>query len=218
MDSANSEEVNHAKIGCSDRLEKIPPRRKQLKKANMKRSISSKLTKQLHELCEAVKNNPRCSVQEILDKKSSSDSVNDINEQYLEQAARNGHNLGNRMVQEKFQHSSETDCIEAIDGTHIFASLSVDEQIPYMKARCKILQHMPNFKFDKQVAVVAASMTLHSFIRRETIADLEFESYEGKEDYIPDDKESSTNINVDENEASEMGVVCENIARELMLR
>ena len=45
-------------------------------------------------------------------------------------------------------------------------------------------------------------MTLHNFIRRETITDLEFESYEGKEDYIPDDKESATNINVDENEAS----------------
>ncbi|KAH9726501.1 hypothetical protein KPL70_008275 [Citrus sinensis] len=48
----------------------------QLKKANMKRSISSKLTKQLDELCEAVKNKdsyirtnpPGCSVQEVLDK------------------------------------------------------------------------------------------------------------------------------------------------------
>ena len=77
---------------------------------------------------------------------------------------------------------------------------------------------MPNFKFDKQVVVVATSMTLHSFIRREAIADLEFESYEGKEDHSPDDEESSTNINVDENEASEMGVVCENIGREFMLR
>ena len=39
-----------------------------------------------------------------------------------------------------------------------------------------------------------------------------------KEDYIPDDEESSTNINVDENEAIKMGVVRENIARKLMLR
>ena len=77
---------------------------------------------------------------------------------------------------------------------------------------------MPNFKFDKQVTVVTKSMALHNFIRKEAIADLEFESYEGKEDYIPDDEESSTNINVDENEASEMGMVRENIVRELMLR
>ncbi|KDO57126.1 hypothetical protein CISIN_1g047458mg [Citrus sinensis] len=72
VDSANSEEVNHDEIGYSDRLEKIPPRRKQLKKANRKISVSSKLTKQLDELYEAIKNkdsyirtNPLdCSVQE----------------------------------------------------------------------------------------------------------------------------------------------------------
>ncbi|KDO38785.1 hypothetical protein CISIN_1g038263mg, partial [Citrus sinensis] len=57
VDSANFEQVNHDEIGYSDRLEKIPPRRKQLKKANKKRSIASKLTKQLDELCEVVKNN-----------------------------------------------------------------------------------------------------------------------------------------------------------------
>ncbi|KAH9734469.1 hypothetical protein KPL71_017387 [Citrus sinensis] len=66
VDSTNSEEVNHDEIGCSDRLEKIPPRRTQLKK----------LTKQLDEICEAVKNKdsyihidpPSCSVQEVLNK------------------------------------------------------------------------------------------------------------------------------------------------------
>ncbi|GAY56908.1 hypothetical protein WN944_015606 [Citrus x changshan-huyou] len=76
VDSANSEEVNHDEIGCSDRLETIPPRIKKLKKANRKISISSKLTKQLDEFCEAVKNKdsyihtnpPGCSVQEVLDK------------------------------------------------------------------------------------------------------------------------------------------------------
>ncbi|GAY69250.1 hypothetical protein CUMW_270500 [Citrus unshiu] len=76
VDSANSEEVNHDEIECSDRLEKIPPRRKQLKKANRKRSISSNLTKQLDELCEAVKNKdlyihinpPSCSVQKVVNK------------------------------------------------------------------------------------------------------------------------------------------------------
>ena len=76
VDNANSEEVNHDEIEYSDRLEIIPPRRKQLKKANRKRSISSKLTKQLDELCEVVKNKDSyirtdptdCSVQEVIDK------------------------------------------------------------------------------------------------------------------------------------------------------
>ncbi|GAY69251.1 hypothetical protein CUMW_270490 [Citrus unshiu] len=96
VDSANSEEVNHDEIECSDRLEKIPPRRKQLKKANRKRSISSNLTKQLDELCEAVKNKdlyihinpPSCSVQKFVLVfvcyfgliMSSSDSDDDTNE------------------------------------------------------------------------------------------------------------------------------------------
>ena len=71
------------------------------------------------------------------------------------------------------------------------------------------------WKIYKQVAVVGTSMALHNFIKREAIANLKFESYEGKEDYIPDDEESSSNINVDENEASEMGMIRENIAREL---
>ncbi|KDO43947.1 hypothetical protein CISIN_1g048712mg [Citrus sinensis] len=73
VDSSNFEQVNHDEIGYSDCLEKIPQRRKELKKANMKRSIASKLTKQLDELCEAIKNKdsyirtdpPDCSVQEV---------------------------------------------------------------------------------------------------------------------------------------------------------
>ena len=39
-----------------------------------------------------------------------------------------------------------------------------------------------------------------------------------KKDYILDDEESSTNINVDENDTSEMRVVWENIDREFILR
>ena len=106
---------------------------------------------------------------------------------------------------------------ETFNFTHSSLRSVIEHTFGVWKARWKILQHMPNFKFDKQVTIVATLMALHNFIRRETIADLEFESYEGKEDYIPDNEESSTNINVDENEASEIRVVRENIARELML-
>ena len=107
---------------------------------------------------------------------------------------------------------------ETFNFAHSSLHSIIERTFGVWKARWKVLQHMTNFKFDKQVAVVATSMALHNFIRREVNTDLEFESYEGKEDYIPDDEESSINININENEASEMGVVRENIARELMLR
>ena len=82
------------------------------------------------------------------------------------------------------------------------------------KARWKILQHMPNYKFDKQVTIVTASMTLHNFIRREAIADVEFESYAEDEDYMPEDEELYMNLSIYE---SEMTVVRDRIARELVL-
>ncbi|XP_059639633.1 uncharacterized protein LOC132282008 [Cornus florida] len=209
-----------------------------------------------------------------------------------------GHGVGNRMIQERFQHSGETvsrqfglmlekmtvlaldeikplenydevshyirsnpkywpyfkDCIGAIDGTHIRASLPVNEQIPYIdkyylvdagylnmkgllapyrgeryhlpefqrgsqprgsreifnqahsslrsviertfgvwKAKWRILQNMPNFEFDKQVAIVSASMALHNFIRREAIANIEFQTY-GKDDYVLDEEIGESDI------------------------
>ncbi|KAK2648829.1 hypothetical protein Ddye_016318 [Dipteronia dyeriana] len=82
------------------------------------------------------------------------------------------------------------------------------------KARCKILQHMPNYKFDKQVTIVTSSMALHNFIRREAIAYIEFESYNEDEDYVSEDEESYMNLTIDE---SEMEVVHDRIARELMI-
>ncbi|KAK2656432.1 hypothetical protein Ddye_009484 [Dipteronia dyeriana] len=82
------------------------------------------------------------------------------------------------------------------------------------KARWKILQHMPNYKFDKQVTIVTASMALHNFIRRDAIADIEFESYNENEDYVPEDKDSYMNLTIYERE---MGFVRDRIARELMI-
>ncbi|XP_022843633.1 uncharacterized protein LOC111367135 isoform X3 [Olea europaea var. sylvestris] len=43
-----------------------------------------------------------------------------------------GYGVGNRMIQERFQRSGEIDCIGAIDGTHVRASLPTNEQIPYI--------------------------------------------------------------------------------------
>ncbi|KAK3198504.1 hypothetical protein Dsin_021919 [Dipteronia sinensis] len=83
------------------------------------------------------------------------------------------------------------------------------------KARWRILQHMSNYKFDKQVVIVTASLALHNFIRREAIADVEFESCDENQDYVPEpeDEESYMNLTIDENQ---MGIVRDRIARELM--
>ncbi|KAK2648063.1 hypothetical protein Ddye_015552 [Dipteronia dyeriana] len=61
---------------------------------------------------------------------------------------------------------------------------------------------------------VTASMDLHNFIRREAIADIEVESYNEDEDYVSKGEESYMNLTIDE---SEMGVVRDRIARELMI-
>ncbi|KAK9192711.1 hypothetical protein WN944_003404 [Citrus x changshan-huyou] len=253
VDSTNSEEVNHDEIGCSDRWKFIT-------------EVLNGNDRRCHEMFQMEKHGTILEIEWLKNNFNIQGTILEI--EWL----KNNFNI--------------QDCIGATNVTHIFASLPVDEQIPYIgrkciptqnimaacdfhmlfifvwpgwegtahdtriflktlknddvkfpkpangkfftfiiertfgvwKARWKVLQHMTNFKFDKQVAVVATSMALHNFIRREVNTDLEFESYEGKEDYIPDDEESSINININENEASEMGVVRENIARELMLR
>ena len=67
---------------------------------------------------------------------------------------------------------------ETFNFIHSSLCSVIERTFGVWKARWKILKHMPNFKFDKQV-VVATFMVLHNFIRREAIADLESESYEG---------------------------------------
>ncbi|KAL5756341.1 hypothetical protein ACOSQ2_021087 [Xanthoceras sorbifolium] len=81
--------------------------------------------------------------------------------------------------------------------------------------RSRILQNMPHYKFDKQVAIVTASMALHNFVRREAIADVEFQSYDENQDYVSEDEESFVDLTINE---SEMGVICDRIARELLSR
>ncbi|KAL5773670.1 hypothetical protein ACOSQ2_013594 [Xanthoceras sorbifolium] len=83
------------------------------------------------------------------------------------------------------------------------------------KARWRILQNMPNYKFDKQVAIVTALMALHNFIRREAIANVEFQSYDENQDYVSKDEESFVDLTIDE---SKMEVIRDRITRELLLR
>ncbi|KAK1574877.1 hypothetical protein Q3G72_000680 [Acer saccharum] len=80
--SLDSEEANHGEeVECNKRKEKtLEPNRKQFKKGKKKNnSTTSKLSKQLDELCESVKNRnsyirtdpPGCSVQEVVEKLST---------------------------------------------------------------------------------------------------------------------------------------------------
>ncbi|KAK2635900.1 hypothetical protein Ddye_030692 [Dipteronia dyeriana] len=77
--SLDSEEANHGEeVECRKRKEKtLQPNRKKFKKGKKKNnSTTSKLSKQLNELCESVKNRnsyiqtdtPGCSVQEVVEK------------------------------------------------------------------------------------------------------------------------------------------------------
>ncbi|KAL5788159.1 hypothetical protein ACOSP7_005108 [Xanthoceras sorbifolium] len=60
-----------------------------------------------------------------------------------------------------------------------------------------------------------ASMALHNFIRREANADVEFQSYDENQDYVYEDEEPFVDLTIDE---SEMGVIRDRIAKELLLR
>ncbi|KAL5790503.1 hypothetical protein ACOSQ2_005391 [Xanthoceras sorbifolium] len=98
---------------------------------------------------------------------------------------------------------------------HLSLRSVIERCLGMWKARWRILQNMHNYKFDKQVAIVAASMALHNFIRREANADVEFQSYDENQDYVSEDEEPFVDLTIDE---SEMGVIRDRIARELLLR
>ncbi|KAL5851599.1 hypothetical protein ACOSQ3_006717 [Xanthoceras sorbifolium] len=84
-----------------------------------------------------------------------------------------------------------------------------------LRSVIELLQNMPNYKVDKQVAIITASMALHNFIRKEAIADVEFQSYDENQDYVSEDGESFVDLTIDK---SEMKVIRDRIARELLLR
>ncbi|KAK3226549.1 hypothetical protein Dsin_006411 [Dipteronia sinensis] len=99
-----------------------------------------------------------------------------------------GHGVGNRIVQEQFQHSGETVSKQFGIVFKKMIILVFDEIRPpeeynevhhYIRSNDKYWSH---FKFDKQVAIVTTSLTLHNFIRREAIADVEYESYDESQD------------------------------------
>ena len=72
---------------------------------------------------------------------------------------------------------------ETFNYVHSSLRSVIERSFGVWKARWKILHHMPNYKFDKQVVIVTTSKILHNFIR-EAIADVEFQSYDENRDYV----------------------------------
>ncbi|KAL5769499.1 hypothetical protein ACOSP7_013653 [Xanthoceras sorbifolium] len=104
---------------------------------------------------------------------------------------------------------------EMFNYIHLSLRSVIERCFGVWKARWRILQNMPNYKFDKQVAIVTASMALHNFIRREVIANVEFQLYDENQDYVSENEELFIDLTIDENE---MGVIRGRIAKELLLK
>ncbi|KAK9270065.1 hypothetical protein L1049_025638 [Liquidambar formosana] len=148
-----------------------------------------------------------------------------------------GHGIGNRMIQERFQHSGETVSRQFSNVLNYMSTFTMEmikphdnynevpnhirqnpKYHPYFRARWAILERIHSYEFDKQVTIVAASMALHNFIRKKAIADIEFQQYDENEDYLPtsgDGNESEYHLTIDD---SEMGIIRDKITLELIGR
>ncbi|KAL5776450.1 hypothetical protein ACOSP7_009376 [Xanthoceras sorbifolium] len=109
---------------------------------------------------------------------------------------------GERYYLPEFHMSGQpTGSREMLNYMHSSLRSVIERCFSVWKARWRILQNMPNYKFDKQVAI--------------SIADVEFQSYDENQDYVSEDEELFVDLTIDE---SEMGVIRDRIARELLIR
>ena len=69
---------------------------------------------------------------------------------------------------------------------HIHSSLRnvIERTFGVWKAKWRILANIPKYSFDTQRVIVSASMAIHNFIRRYSIADEQFEEYNDF-DFVP---------------------------------
>jgi hypothetical protein len=84
---------------------------------------------------------------------------------------------------------------------------------------------VPNFPYDKQVKIVAASMALYNFIRKHAIKNAEFQPYDDNENLLSTDSigddEALEESNIQGSETSNqnsMNIECDHIANLLMAR
>ncbi|KAK2658347.1 hypothetical protein Ddye_004880 [Dipteronia dyeriana] len=94
--------------------------------------------------------------------------------------------MGERYHLQEFRSSGQPKSSrETFNYVHSSLRSVIEHCFGVWKARWRILQHMPNYNFDKQVAIDTASLALHNFMR-EAIAFVEFESCDENQDYVPE--------------------------------
>ena len=74
---------------------------------------------------------------------------------------------------------------EVFNFYHSSLRCTIERTLGVWKNRFAILRHMPKYKFETQVQIVCATMTIHSFIKRNATMDFDFIRYE-EEDILLD--------------------------------
>jgi hypothetical protein len=114
---------------------------------------------------------------------------------------------------------------EIFNHAHSSLRCTIERTFGVWKNKWKILRNMPNFPYDKQVKIVAASMALHNFIRKHAVKDAEFQPYDDDEDLLPtesiEDDEAQDESSIQQLETSNgnyMNIERDRIANLLMTR
>nr|KYP71030.1 hypothetical protein KK1_010273 [Cajanus cajan] len=84
---------------------------------------------------------------------------------------------------------------EVFNYYHSSLRCTIERTFGVWKNRFAILRCMPKFKFETQVQIVSATMTIHNFIRRKSETDSEFKRYE---DENIDEYENDNHISEDQ--------------------
>jgi hypothetical protein len=84
---------------------------------------------------------------------------------------------------------------EVFNYYHSSLRCTIERTFGVWKNRFAILRRMPKFKYETQVQIVVATMTIHNFIRRNAKIDTDFDLYEDENTIINhDDYHRSANL------------------------
>ncbi|KAL5721360.1 hypothetical protein ACHQM5_005013 [Ranunculus cassubicifolius] len=103
---------------------------------------------------------------------------------------------------------------EAFNQGHSQLRNVIERTFGVLKARFKILQTMPAYKFRTQVHIVIATMAIHNFLRRISLNDQLFQVYENENVVLPaNDDEDNENVELPPSYADIFsGVSCDAMA------
>jgi hypothetical protein len=73
---------------------------------------------------------------------------------------------------------------EIFNYAHSSLRCTIEITFEVWKNKWKLLYCMLNFPYDKQVKIVVTSMTLHNFIRKHVIKNVEFQPYDDEKDLL----------------------------------